>query len=191
MIQSVFDGEKVTLSAINLEIDAVTLARWTHDPNYLQLLDQEPVRPLSPGQIKKKYLSEDKPDSQTFRFAVRIREDNRLVGIVALSWIDYSRVSAWLSLGIGDPQERGKGYGRETLKLILNFAFNELNLHRVNCWVVEYNMTAQHLLESQGFRLEARSRQAINRFDRRFDVLMMGILQADWLELEGKQKVAS
>jgi hypothetical protein len=191
MIRSLFDGEKVSLSAFDLEKDATTLAQWTHDPGYLQLLDQDPARPLTPGQIKKKIKSEDKPENQHFRFAVRTRDENRLVGMVALHWVEYSNGYAWLTFGIGTPQDRGKGYGSETLRLILNFAFNELNLHRVNCWLVEYNETARHLLESHGFILEVRSRQAIHRFDRRFDSLMMGILQSDWLALHEHPQVSS
>jgi RimJ/RimL family protein N-acetyltransferase len=189
MIQSLFDGKQISLSAFDLEKDAVTLAQWTHDPNYMQLLDQEPVRPLTPGQIKKKILAEDKPENQHFRFAVRTRDDNQLVGTVALHWIDYSNGYAWLTLGIGSPLNRHKGYGREALHLILNFAFNELNLHRVNCWLAEYNVTAQRLLESHGFQLEVRSRQAIHRFDRWFDGLMMGVLQSEWVTAQEHSRV--
>jgi RimJ/RimL family protein N-acetyltransferase len=191
MIRSLFDGEKVSLSAFDLEKDAATLALWTHDPGYLQLLDQDPARPLTPGQIKKKIQSEDKPENQHFRFAVRTRDESRLVGMVALHWVEYSNGYAWLTLGIGSPLDRGRGFGSETLRLILNYAFNELNLHRVNCWLVEYNQTARRLLESHGFKLEVRSRQAIHRFDRRFDSLMMGILQSDWLALHEHPQVSS
>jgi RimJ/RimL family protein N-acetyltransferase len=189
MIRPLFDGTKISLSALDLEKDAAILARWTHDPNYLQLMGQEPARPMTPGQLKKRIPEEDKPENQHFRFAIRTLDENRLVGVVALHWIEYSNGYAWLTLGIGAPQDRGKGYGREALRLILNFAFNELNLHRVNCWLGEYNVTAQHLLESQGFQLEVRSRQAIHRFERRFDGLLMGALQSDWLAMQEKPQV--
>ncbi len=50
-----FEGERVRLAPHDPDKDAEIESGWTHDPEYMRLVSADPVRPLSPGQIKKKY----------------------------------------------------------------------------------------------------------------------------------------
>jgi len=68
------------------------------------------------------------------------------------------------------------------MNLILRFAFCELNLHRVNLNVFEYNPRAIHCYEKVGFKHEGRLRQCLNRDGRRWDLVYMGILRGEWQE---------
>ena len=55
---------------------------------------------------------------------------------------------------IGDKENRGKGLGSFAVKEMLNHAFNNLNLQRVELSVLEYNKVAIHLYEKSGFKIE-------------------------------------
>jgi len=178
-----FEGELIRLALIDPEKDAETISKWTHDPEYLRLTDADPARPLAPGQVKKKLEDQDKEAEKArnqFHFAIRTKADDRLVGLASLFWIQWTHGAATLRLSIGQPEDRGRGYGRETLKMILRYAFDELNLHRVGAMVFEYNPRAVKFLEQTGFVIEVRRRQAIQRDGRRWDILMLGLLRDEW-----------
>lgn len=183
-----FEGERVRLTPHDPDKDAGIESGWTHDPEYMRLASADPVRPLSPGQIKKKYEEAEKDASRQsqnrFSFAVRLRADDRLIGVVRLDRIEWNNGAGWLALGIGAAEDRGRGYGTEALRLILRYAFDELNLHRLSASTFEYNTGAVRFLERAGFAVEVRRRQAIQRDGRRWDDLFLGLLREDWERME-------
>jgi RimJ/RimL family protein N-acetyltransferase len=189
MNHQLFEGALVRLVAPDLDHDAEIESKWTHDPEYLRLLRADPVRPLSPHQIKKKYEAEEKDEnaSRRFHFAIRTRADDRLVGFIRLEHIEWTHGTGMVRMGIGDPNDWGQGYGTEALRLILRYAFAELNLYRITADTCEYNSRAVRFLERAGFALEVRRRQAIHRDGRRWDALKMGLLRQEW-ETKGNEQ---
>lgn len=186
---SLFEGQLVRLTHIDPEKDAQIESGWTHNPEYLRMLDPDMAVPQSAFQIKKRYEKIEKEmeeSNKQFYFAVRQKtgqEDEslgRLVGFVRIYWIEWSHGSAMLSLGIGSPQDRGKGYGTETLQLILRYAFDELNLFRLSAPVAEYNQVARRLFAKAGFVEEIRQRAALDRYGRRWDLVYLGLLRDEW-----------
>lgn len=182
MIQTLFDGEKVRLSSLDMNQDAAFISQWSHDIDYQALIDSAPARPLSISQVKKKFQSSESDTHSTIFLGIRTRSDFCLVGTAGFRQIDYPNGNAWLILGIGEPKDRNKGYGSDASFLLLRYAFYELNLHRLTAQTFEYNLSAQNLLERNGFKLEVRQRQAIHRFERRWDGLIYGILRDEWIQ---------
>ncbi len=183
-----FEGERVRLTPFDPDKDAEIESRWTHDPAYLRLLSADPARPLAPSQIKKKREEADKEKSHNqFEFALRLRADDRLIGFARLHRIEWNNGHGWLTLGIGAPEDRGQGYGAEALGLILRYAFDELNLHRLSAATFEYSAGALRLLEKAGFREEVRRRQAIHREGRRWDEVWLGLLREEWEQVESRK----
>ncbi|HWQ84069.1 MAG TPA: GNAT family protein, partial [Anaerolineales bacterium] len=68
----------------------------------------------------------------------------------------------------------------EVLKLILRYAFMELNLFRLAAVIPEYNTAALSLFQKAGFLEEVRRREALNRYRRRWDLINLGILRSEW-----------
>ena len=178
-----FEGERIQLAAIDPDRDAEILARWTHDPDYLHAVGEAPARPQSPGQIKKQYedLAKDAEKSHNaFNFAIRLRDGDRLIGLAQVVDVQWTHGSGRLAISIGDPADRGQGYGREALNLILRYAFDELNLHRLAAATSDFNPGAIRFLERAGFQIEVRRRQAIWRDGERRDALLLGMLRDEW-----------
>ena len=181
MNTQLFEGELVRLAPPEPERDAEIESKWTHDAEYMRLLSDAPVRPLSPVLIKKKYEEAEKEKAHNrFHFAIRAKADNRLVGFVKIEGVEWNNGTGHLTLGIGDPNDRGKGYGREALALALRYAFAELNLYRLGATTFEYNERAQRLLDRAGFQLEVQRRQAVHRDGKRWDALKYGLLRGEW-----------
>jgi len=181
MNTQLFEGKLVRLALPEPERDAEIESKWTHDAESMRLLSDAPVRPLSPVLIKKKYEEAEKEKATNrYHLAIRTKADDRLVGFVKIENIEWNNGTGHLTLGIGDPNDRGKGYGREALALILRYAFAELNLYRLSATTFEYNERAQRFLEKAGFQLEVRRRQAVHRDSRRWDTLRYGLLREEW-----------
>jgi len=78
---------------------------------------------------------------------------------------------------LGKRKKEGKGYGKETIKLLLNYGFNELNLYRIQLNVLEFNIHAIHLYERFGFKKEGAFREFVLRDGNRYDLLLYGLLK--------------
>ncbi len=107
-----------------------------------------------------------------------------MIGDIGLDGIRWSQGDTFVGISINDREYWGKGYGTDAMRLILRFAFVELNLRRVTVNVFEYNPRAVSSYAKVGFKQEGRLRAYLNRDGRRWDVLYMGILREEW---EGMQ----
>ncbi len=179
MTETLFAGQFVRFLPPDPDKDAEIESRWTHDAEYLRLIEAGPARPLSSAAVKKKYEKLEKAENKEFYFAVRLLADDRLVGFAHLYWVDLQHGAAMLNLGLGQPADRGHGWGSDTLRLLLRYAFDELNLHRVGVRTASYNTGALRFLERHGFVEEIRNREAIFRDGQRWDGLGLGLLKTE------------
>ncbi len=85
-----------------------------------------------------------------------------------------------MGISIGDPKDWGKGYGTDAMRILLRYAFIELNLHQVTLLVFEYNPRAIRSYEKAGFRVRGRMRKVVNRDGRRWDAIAMSIIRQEW-----------
>lgn len=84
-------------------------------------------------------------------------------------------------IDIGEKEYWGQGYGKEALSILLNYAFQELNLHRVSLRVFSFNEKAIKLYKNLGFKEEGNSRQSLYRNGHWHDILHMGILKEEFI----------
>jgi len=171
-------GQHVRLTAIT-DDDLPALARWYEDTAFLRLFDAEPASPKTPKQLAE-IIAEEQKSQTGFVFAVRRLDDSALIGYVELDGIIWSQGTGWVSIGIGDPAHQGQGYGSEALRLLIDFAFSELNLRRVQLTVFSYNASAIHVYEKLGFRREGAFREFIQRDGQLHDMILYGLLRREW-----------
>lgn len=173
-----FTGERVRLVAPDAQAEAEATARWQLDSEFQRLLDNEPARLNPVGRIRE--TLDEIYDKEKFVFNIRTLKENRLIGFVGLFGFQWAHGDAWLGIGIGERDCQGKGYGTDAMKVILGYAFAELNLHRVTLGVFEYNTRAIRSYEKAGFCVEGRMRKELARDGRLWDELIMGVLRDDW-----------
>ena len=179
---NIYEGERVRLGALDPAKDPDVEAAWSHTPDFLALFGSELQRPVSAHQLKKRYEEREKnreDDAYEFDLRIRLRADDRLIGALGI-WAEWSAGNAWLRLGVGLPEDRRHGYGREALGLALRYIFDEMNLRRVTIGVPGYNEAALAFFAAAGFTVEARQREALFRFGRRWDEVNLGLLRAEW-----------
>ncbi len=184
MDTNLLKGQLVRLSAYDPEVAVELNARWNADSEYLRLLDWDPARRYS-KKMNKEWIEKHMDEYLTHSFLIRALEDDRPVGEIGLDGIQWNFGDAFVGIGLGDRADWGKGYGTDAMRIILRYAFMELNLHRVSLNVFEYNPRGIRSYEKSGFVIEGRERGLLQRDGRRWDVVYMGILKEDWLRQNG------
>ncbi|WP_374689719.1 GNAT family N-acetyltransferase [Promineifilum sp.] len=178
-------GEQVRLTAVTAG-DMPAITRWWADPDFLRLYNTAPAAPRNEDQLSRRFdLSQTSPD--VFLFAVRLLDEEEIVGLLEFDGVDWSNRTTFVSIGIGEARHRGQGYGRDAMAVGLRFAFHELNLHRVCLTVFGYNAAAIALYERLGFTREGVYREHIERDGRRYDMLLYGLLRREWEKTQGSR----
>jgi RimJ/RimL family protein N-acetyltransferase len=173
-------GDLTSLAAVNPDTDAEIIARWSYDSQFWRLAHTDPAFPALPGSVKR--ALEAAPIERP-RFAIRTLADKRLIGLIGLYTVFQPQREAFMGIQIGERDYWGKGYGTDALRVLLRYAFNELNLYRVSLSVLEGNARAIRSYEKCGFRYEGRERQAWAYDGRRWDEIYMGLLREEWLTM--------
>ncbi len=175
-----FKSARIALVA-QVPEDRELFAAWSHNSDYLRNLDDDPIRPINPASIEGWVGQPVQQGGESQSFMIVTLPENKRIGFVALFDIKYPNAAAMFAIGIGDPEYRGKGYGPEAIGLLLDYAFDELGLHRVGLRVMSYNTAGIRAYEKVGFRLEGTIRQAVWREGKRWDILNYGFLRDEWL----------
>ncbi len=192
-MRTLLKGNLVRLSAVDHEELGRDYSKWNRDSELRRLLDSSASR-LHSSKAAIAFFEKDieKPSEAQHYFCIRAIEDDRLLGDINLDVINnWASRDAFVGIGINNREDWGKGYGTEAMKLMLQFAFTEVNLYRVTLTVFEYNPRAIRSYEKAGFRVEGRLRGALLKDGKRWDVLYMGILHEDWMELNDDKRTAS
>ena len=117
--------------------------------------------------------------STSVRCAI-VDDDDKILGLISLMSIDYLNQSAVLHIMIGNSNNHNKGIGTFAVEEILNHAFNNLNLHRVELSVLDSNDRAKHVYEKVGFICEGKKRRAVFKNGDFVDLVLYSILKEDF-----------
>lgn len=86
------------------------------------------------------------------RFAICTLEDEAIVGLIDLFDYDGFHKRAGVGVLIERPEHRRRGYSTEALRLLTNFAKQELGLRQLYANILEDNLPSIALFETQGFQ---------------------------------------
>ncbi len=110
----------------------------------------------------------------TTRFC--IEKNGAYVGNVGLHPdSDIYRKNAEIGYFIGEPFW-GQGIASQAIKMMVEYGFKELKLHRIQAGVFDYNVASRKVLENAGFEYEGTAKEAIFKHGKFYDELKFGIL---------------
>ncbi len=181
MADDILKGNLVRLAALEQKEIAEATLLWNRDSEYQRLGMIEPANQHSVKKISEwveKDLENDPP--KRYEFAIRALELDRLIGVCSLGGDLFPHGEAFIGLGIGEREQWNKGYGTDAMMVILQYAFQELNMRRVALSVSANNPRAIRSYEKAGFIYEGRMRNYIQRDGKRWDIVFMGILHEEW-----------
>jgi RimJ/RimL family protein N-acetyltransferase len=176
--ESILVGERVRLRALR-DDDLPMLARWEMDPGRMATLSNWVVPPSEAAAKERiaKWCANDKDD---LGFAIETVDDPPvLVGNLGLHGARPKDRCATIGIGLGR-EHIGRGYGTDAMRVIVDYGFREMGLHRIQLAVAPFNPAGIRAYEKAGFIEEGRHREAIWHDGRWYDEVMMSILADEW-----------
>lgn len=134
------------------EAELTALYSWARDPDVLALSGGSSLE-MSFARFRELFLAQlpqhNSPREQLFAI---LDENDQLIGRTGLFTLDRQSGSAELGIVIGEPSCWGRGYGRDAVRTLVDFGFQELGLRRVVLYTYTANERARRAYEAAGFR---------------------------------------
>lgn len=170
-------GERISFTSLRLE-NIYRHFEWNNDRELNSLDSELPYEEESFGDFKNRFekliVSTD-PTSVDFEIHA---EDDTLIGVAYVSEISHHHRRCNAGITIGDRSYWGKGYGRDALNTLLEYCFDDLNMHRVSTATYEYNEAWTRLVQWAGFEFEGRVKEYLYRDGRYFDKDLFGLVES-------------
>jgi RimJ/RimL family protein N-acetyltransferase len=169
-------GERIYLRPMDME-DLEKYLEWYNDPALRRFL----LLPYPTSRNdEKEYIEKMTKGKDEIVLSIVIKKGERLIGNIGLHRINRVNRSAMLGIAIGDLGMASKGLGTEAIRLMLDYGFGTLNLHRIELFVHDFNERAQNAYKKLGFVEEGRKREALYLDGKYHDELMLAILKDEW-----------
>jgi len=173
MVKLLLEGEQVFLRPLR-ESDCDDFCAWYNDFQVTAFLG---MKPLSKDRAKTEF-NKMLNDSNGVYFGIIKKDQKRIIGYVFLAQILKShRVAREFGIVIGDKNLWNCGYGSEAAKLMLEYGFEHLKLHRIELLVLDFNERAQHMYRNLGFKEEGVQREARLVDGKWHNVILMAMLR--------------
>src|SRR5690606_2488325 len=183
MPSKLFESDRIRLRALE-EDDLPLFHQWWSDPEIAHYQASDAIR-----------LNQEQTNTDLFRtwfkdgpadagFTIVHASEGRPIGFCNLWGATVKNRSAEVAIILDKPYW-GRGLGTEALRLLVRYAFTEVNLHRLHLSVHAFNPRAIRAYEKVGFRRVGTLREAVFRAGRWHDVVLMDLLQREYLEGAG------
>jgi len=170
-------GERINLCILDPKADLDDYLKWVNDVTNTEFMGigRYPLTKTKLIEHVKRYNS-----SQDFLLGIFLKKTKRHIGNITLHYIDFQNRSAEIGILIGEKQCHGQGFGREAVELLIDHAFNRLNLHKITTGMVAENIASQKMFEALGFVREGLLRENFFLNGRYHDSLRLGMLASEW-----------
>jgi RimJ/RimL family protein N-acetyltransferase len=174
-------GKKVGLRAVE-EQDLVLLHTWANDAEIWSHLGGWRF-PSSFDSIQR-WFAGLKDDQLNHRWVIETLDEPQVIGTANLVDLDWKNSHAFHGMMLGPMDQRGKGYGLDTVMAVMRYAFDELHLERLDSDIIEYNEASMRLYVGRcGWKEEGRRRRWHFRKGRYWDKIIVGVTRDDYAEL--------
>ena len=186
-------GQAVALGPLHQRM-LPALERWQNNLRTVDLGGDDP-RPMSSAALAALWEPLIRGErSDWLGFAIYTLPDLRLIGHANVRDFANAHGTAEIGITIGEFGERGKGYGTETVRLLLAYAFQHLNIWNVWLDTAAYNRAAIRAYEKAGFQEIGRRRGARVVGGKRYDIVLMDCTREDFFRLflqEGESAISA
>jgi RimJ/RimL family protein N-acetyltransferase len=172
----VLKGERVLLRARTRD-DLPRQLAMDNDVDLALLSDDRPPLPVSMERLEMEFERQMKEPNVAW-FA--IEADGKFIGRCGLHDFDATHHTCTLGITIGDREYQGRGYGREAIGLLLDYAFRLRNVQKVWLTTGGNNERAIRCYRACGFVEEGRLRRHEWSGGEYLDLVYMGILREEW-----------
>ena len=172
----ILKGQKVILRPVKMD-DAPRFVKWFNDAEVNKFLNLRKVNLIDEKKwVKQKIKNKNSGD---LFFCIDTKEGVH-IGTVALEAIHNLDKRAVFGIMIGEKDYWNNGYGTDAAKVILNYGFKKLKLHRIQLDVYSFNKRAVKVYKRIGFRLEGVMRDHVRFEGKYYSAYLMSMLESEW-----------
>lgn len=159
--------------------DAPALLEIFGDPEVTRYWSSPPIAGLQAARELVDEVQELFAQRTLFGWGIARREDDEILGTCTLVGLDVTHRRSEIGFALGRAAW-GRGLATEAVEVLLRFAFETLDLHRVEADVDPGNERSLRLLERQGFRREGHLRERWHVHGQVHDGIFLGLLRPEW-----------
>jgi RimJ/RimL family protein N-acetyltransferase len=153
---------------------------WLNDPEVIQGLQM--AHPLGLEDENNWFETMIKRPMEEHILVIEVKESKgwHMIGNIGFDRVDWLNASAEMGIFIGNKTFWDKGFGTDSVHLMLKYGFESLNLHRIWLRVYATNERAIRCYEKAGFVHEGAFREGEYRHGKYIDVNIMSVLRTEW-----------
>ena len=170
--------ESIRLTALE-DSDIEKIFEWTNFPG-IRDLTMDPRLPVQKQSVGE-WVNELRHQRPVSKIVFGIRASNELVGMGLLHGIDQFQRKTLIGLYIGGAANQRRGIGFVAMSLLIDYAFNGLDLRKISLEVISENNKAVNLYKKVGFIHEGTKREDYFLDGKRFDVSIYGMLSDEFV----------
>ena len=149
------------------------------DPQVVRYWSSPPLPDLDAARALLADIREHFERRTLFQWGIRRAQEREPIGTVTLLQWDRDHARAELGIALGR-SAWGQGLGTDALATLIGFAFERLDLHRLEADIDPHNQASLRLFERQGFRREGLLRERWLQGGSYQDALFLGLLRSEW-----------
>lgn len=169
-------GEKIVLRAVE-ESDNAMLLSLINDPDTEMMIGGSSWPVSEVEQLRWFQKQEQRKD--ILRCIIAYKENGQAIGTLILTDIDSKNGTAQIHIKMSKDGGRGKGYGTDAVKAIVQYAFDELRLNCIYAQILSYNIASARLFEKCGFQRDGVLRARVYKRGSFVDVFEYSILRSN------------
>jgi RimJ/RimL family protein N-acetyltransferase len=149
------------------------------DPEVMRFWSSPPLRDLAAATQLINEIHSSFAARSLFQWGIASRDTDQVIGSCTLFNLNHPNGRAEIGFALARATW-GRGYASEAVGLLIRFAFEKLDLHRLEADVDPNNERSLRLLERHGFQREGHLRERWHVLGKRHDTIYMGLLRREW-----------
>ena len=175
-------GSEIYLRPMELGDVGGPYLSWLNDRE-ITIYTETGTFPTTAEQLEK-YIRDTARGPDNVMLAIALRHNDEHIGNIKLGPINWLHRRGDMGILIGSRESWGHGYGTDAVRLIVDYAFATLGLHKVTLGVYADHGAAIRSYEKVGFRPEGTLKEHLFRDGRFYDKLVMGVLASEWIQAQ-------
>ena len=167
-------GERIYLREVRLEDVNDAYYCWMNDPEITRYLESR----FCPNSLEslREYVSNKAADRNSVFLAISLQGEDRHIGNIKLGPIDWIHRFADIGVVIGEKHLWGKGYASEAIGIVVQYAFEVLNLHKLTAGCYEVQVGSVKAFQKNGFEIEGIRKKHYFCSGNYMDAVLLGML---------------
>ncbi len=165
----ILKGERIYLRSMTSADASLVYASWLNDKEVNKFLA---TKSATVAELEE-YISKKNSQSDALHLGIFLKDNDQHIGTVKLEPIDSVNKKATIAIMIGDKASWGKGFAKEAMKVLIDYALKELKIEEINLGVLLQNENAIKAYKKLGFQETRREMKSVKYPNGVFDQIWM------------------